>query len=263
MTDDVREVHKFAVGLAREAGELLRGYFNTEAAKPRLKADATPVTDADIAADTLISERIRAAFPDDLIISEEHNTQLGESPLVGGAWVIDPLDGTSNFVRGLHTWGVSLARLWDGQPQVGALYFPILNEVYSAMAGGGAFLNGVAIAVRAPDDGEVDEFYACCNRAAGRWNFSIPYKARVHGSAAYDFCLLARGVVVVMLQARPKLWDIAGGWLVCMEAGAALVGLDGAPFPPAAGDLTKRSYATLGASTAGLLERVRAGLAER
>ncbi len=220
----------FAAQTAQAAGKLLLDSFRLEGTAANRKADRTFVTAADLAADRIISEAIHSAYPDDLILSEEAAT---DAPAKGRpVWVIDPLDGTTNFSLGLHTWGVSIARLVDGQPDTAALSFPLLNEHYTAQRGAGATLNGKALDLTIPPINPSTSFFACCSRTLQQYEVNLKYKTRILGSAAYNFCAVARGAALAGFQATPKLWDIAAGWLVLIEAGGTCEVLSGpSPFP--------------------------------
>ena len=129
---------QFAVNLALQTGNLLRKFFNPAGIPASSKPDQTVVTEADLAADKLVIDTIHEHYPQDEIISEESSHHLAnhQSPI----WIIDPLDGTTNFSLGLAIWGVSIARLVNGVPQLGVLYFPMINELYTTRRGSGAFL---------------------------------------------------------------------------------------------------------------------------
>lgn len=221
---------QFAAETARKAGQLLLHYFTLEGIQVDFKPDHTTVTQADLASDQLICEAIRANFPGEAILSEESNPNLTHSE--GPLWVVDPLDGTTNFSLGLHVWGVSLARLVDGIPEIGVLYFPITDEMYTAQRGRGAALNGKALSAQLPDKNTPTPFFSCCSRTIRRYEINIPYKIRVLGAASYTFAAVARGNAMLGLQLTPQLWDIASGWLIVEEAGGALEVLYGShPFP--------------------------------
>jgi myo-inositol-1(or 4)-monophosphatase len=220
----------FATSLARQAGDLLLDRFRLSGSRVQLKGDRSVVTEADLASDELISAAILKRDPRATVLSEELHT----SPETGSAdaWVVDPLDGTTNFSLGLHYWGVSIARLEDGWPVTAALYFPMLNELYSARRGKGAYLNGGRLQVRTPDPSHPASFFSCCTRTHRRYKVAIPYKTRILGSAAYSLCAVARSSALMAFEATPKIWDLAGGWLVVCEAGGVAEPFDGpAPFP--------------------------------
>lgn len=220
----------FAQNLAVETGELLSSYFKLSGIDPDVKTDNSVVTEADMAADAFIQRAIRQAYPGDEILTEESNTRQIDpaKPL----WVIDPLDGTTNFSLGMHTWGVSIARLVDGFPEIGALCFPRHQELYSAQRGEGAFLNDQRFTVQPLRPNMPTAFFTTCSRSIRHYQLDIPYKFRLLGAVAYDFCLVARGASLLAFHAIPKIWDIAAGWLVLEEAGGtATCHPSGSPFP--------------------------------
>ncbi len=221
---------QFATQLAQETGELLREHFHIQGIPVNLKPDRTVITEADRAADKLISDSIHKAFPDEKILSEEANTTVGQidCPI----WVIDPLDGTTNFSLGLHTWGVSIARVVEGMPDTAALFFPILRELYTSQRDQGAFLNEEPIHVKPLEKNQPAAFITCCSRTFRHYRVNLRYKPRIFGSAAYDLCLVARGAAILGFQAQPKIWDLAGGWLLIEEAGGIVEPFEGPmPFP--------------------------------
>ncbi len=174
-------------------------------------------------------------------------------------WIVDPLDGTTNFSLGLHVWGVLITRLQASQPEMTVHYFPLLDELYAAQHGQGAWLNGNPIHTRPPDPDRPYGFFACCSRTHRRYQISIPYKPRILGSAAYTFCMLARGTALIGLEVTPKIWDIAGAWLLIQEAGGCIQPLEGsAPFPIGAEiAYNQANFPTLGTATPELMEFAR------
>jgi len=249
---------QFASDLARQAGQLLLEYYDRRGSQVSLKNDRTVVTEADLAAERLIALAIQDAYPQDCLIGEEKGARLPASAS-GFTWVVDPLDGTTNFSLGLHVWGVSIARLENGLPQLGALYFPLLDELYTAQAGMGACLNDGPIGVKPPDPHQPVAFFTCCSRTHRRYNLSVPYKSRILGSAAYSLCAVARGAAVLGFETTPRLWDLAAAWLVVQEAGGAIETYDGSqPFPLRSGcEYSNQPYPTLFAATPELLLRGR------
>ena len=240
---------KFATHLALQTGNLLQKYYNPAGLHASQKADHTVVTEADLAADQLITNTIHKHFPQDEIISEESTHYLAnkQSP----TWIIDPLDGTTNFSLGLSIWGVSIARLLDGYPEIGVLYFPLIKELYTARRGSGAFLNQIPITTRSPDPSQPMSFFTCCSRSFRYYNISIPYKHRIMGSCAYSLSMVARGSALLGFDAVPKIWDLAAGWLLIEEAGGKIAAFEGSsPFPisPVV-DYRVTSYPTLAAAS--------------
>ena len=250
----------FAEQTARKAGELLLKYFNPNGMRTRSKADQSVVTEADLASDRWITAQIHENFPDETVLSEELHTELASgSKNTQAVWVIDPLDGTTNFSLGLHYWGILIARLEDGFPNIAALFFPLLDEMYTTQKDAGARLNGRRIQTKPPEKNQTAAFFSCCSRTFQNYHVSVPYKTRILGSAAYTFCCVARGAAVLGFEATAKIWDIAGAWLVAAEAGAIVETLDGSsPFPLSSGvDYSQRSFPCLVASTSHVAHRAR------
>ncbi|MBK8049227.1 MAG: hypothetical protein IPK16_20175 [Anaerolineales bacterium] len=128
------EYRALALKLASEAGSIAAASFGVIEA--RRKRDGTLVTATDEQIDRSIAAALHAAYPDHAILSEEQATAY--DPAIAFTWVVDPIDGTTNFARGVPLWGVSIALLWHGDPVVGVLNFPLVNELYSAIKGSGA-----------------------------------------------------------------------------------------------------------------------------
>lgn len=247
----------FATQLALQTGQLLRDSFRKTGLHTQYKADHTIVTEADLAADELISRAIHEQYPDEGLLSEELQPETMQ--LNNAVWVVDPLDGTTNFSLGLPVWGVSIARLVTGWPETTALYFPMLDELYTARRGEGSTFNNVPLHLKPEMADQPATFFACCSRTHRRYHITIPYKTRILGSAAYNFCLLGRGIALMSFEARAKIWDIAGAWLVVKEAGGEIETWDGStPFPLLPGvDYQKRSFPVLAAQSPGLLAQAR------
>jgi len=247
------EIIDFMKELATGAGEIALGYFKGEKLQPDLKPDHSIVTRADIESDRFITGQIQKRFSADGILSEEISP--GGAHLKPGTsealWVVDPLDGTTNFSLGLPIWGVSIARLVGGFPNNAVVYFPLLNELYSAERGKGACLNGSPLETNPTRYRKMSCFMCCC-RTFRDYNVEIPFKTRILGSATYNYCCVARGIAALSFEATPKIWDIAGVWLVVEEADAAIKTLTGgSPFPLNLHvDYRQRNYPTLAADSA-------------
>ncbi len=198
-----------------------------------LKEDHTLVTEADRAADKMIQEMILGEFPDDRILSEEGSTIFPNSQHV---WIIDPLDGTVNFSRGLDHWGVSIAHLENGMPKTAALYFPVSDELFTAVQGGGAFLNGQPLKVSDKFDEDLFPIFVHCSRMHKHYRVNLPYKNRSLGAAAYHLCLIANNKAVLSFESTVRIWDFAASWLIIQEAGGKIESFgENQPFPPQAG----------------------------
>lgn len=254
---------EFASQLAREVGGLLHQHFDLHGTQANLKTDRSVVTEADLAADRLIAKSIGEAFPGDTILSEELQTNLAR--LSQATWVCDPLDGTTNFSLGLQFWGVSIARLVDGQPGTAAIYFPMLKELYTAQKGQGAYFNGERLAAGPLSENQPTSFFSCCSRTHRRYHVRVRYKTRILGAATYTFCAVARGAAILGFEATPKIWDIAAGWLILEEAGAVIDTLDGSkPFPLLPGkEYARQNFPTLAAATPKILAQAREQITPR
>jgi myo-inositol-1(or 4)-monophosphatase len=249
----MRDVLQFTTELALEAGNLLLQFFDPGGIQATQKPDRTVVTEADLAADRLITAAIQKNFPEDEIISEESSHEQGSNK--SSIWIIDPLDGTTNFSLGLSIWGVSIARIKDGYPQIGVVYFPLLKELYTSKKGAGAYLNHFPISVRPPDPRQPMSFFACCSRTFRYYDISVPYKPRILGSGAYTFCMVARGTAIMGFDAAPKIWDLAAVWLLVEEAGGIIMPFEGKlPFAIDQNcDHQVASYPTLAAANADII----------
>ncbi len=251
---------EFAQQLVHKAGELLLEYYHSNTLTPTLKKDRTVVTQADLAVDHLLASAIQEQFPQDHLISEELQPQysLSEHQPGGQAvWVIDPLDGTTNFSLGLHFWGILLARLVNGWPDMAVMYFPLVDELYSAQRGQGATFNNCPLHIEPPGYRSPLSFFACCSRTHKRYQVDLPYKTRILGSAAYTLCTVARSMAIIGFESTSKIWDIAAPWLLVKEAGGVIETLDASqPFPLQPGiDYSQKSYPILAAATPELAQR--------
>lgn len=247
---------QFAIEITRHTGDLLLKYFRKIDLETHIKWDKSIVTEADMKADRLIVDEIQRQFPGDVILSEEREgiTSYQENQDV---WIIDPLDGTTNFNLGIQIWGVLITHLKNGFPDSAVMNFPLLGELYYAESGNGAFLNSSRIHVELPNKYRPLSFFACCSRTFHNYSVSVPYKVRILGSAAYSFCSLSRGSAIVAFEATPKIWDIAGAWLLVNEAGGDIDTLDGIkPFPLQSGvAYSKLNFPMLAAPNEKLLEK--------
>lgn len=203
----------FAKHLGREAGSQLLRWRSRAAAE--VKHDGSVVTDADRAVDRWLSSQIRERFPDHAILSEEGDTLYAGRPLT---WVIDPLDGTTNFALGICYWGCSIAVVYRGEPIVGVLAMPELGQLFWGSKDGGAFRDGEELGGPARAVSEENSFLALCSRTLRYLELPMSQKGRLLGSAAYDLAAVAQGIAVGVTQLSSHIWDIAAGWLLLQEA---------------------------------------------
>jgi myo-inositol-1(or 4)-monophosphatase len=223
---------------ARAGGQVLldwRGRFEV-----RQKGPADLVTEADLASQRKIREILLGEFPDHRFLGEEGES--GNDPGQSGSpyrWIVDPLDGTTNYVHQVPIYSVSVALEQAGEVIAGTVLNPVDGQCFTATAGGGAFLNGQRLRVSdvkdlgdalvavsfgakpARDSEEVDRFLRI-----------LPYcqAIRRFGSAALNLCYLAAGRIDVYWGTKTKAWDIAAGVLLIREAGGVVTGIDGEPF---------------------------------
>jgi myo-inositol-1(or 4)-monophosphatase len=214
------------------------------------KADGTPVTDADRDADALLSRAIEGAFPDHGLLSEERDTVV---PGTDWCWVIDPIDGTSNFVAGLPYWCVSVALTFEGRPVLGVVDAPALGRRYVAAQGSGAWAGDRRLHVRAPvdwRDGRNRHIPVMLTTATARRarDAGLRLNARVMGATALDLAIVAEGVAAASIAVVPHVWDVAAGELLVTEAGGAVVTLGGTPLLPMTPGDDHRERATATAS---------------
>ena len=220
--------------IARLAGKIALDYF--ERAEISWKADDSMVTEADVAIQAWLEEEIATGFPDDGILGEEGLTKSRLQPGARFVWVIDPVDGTNNFGRGIPGFAISVGVLRDGEPFAGAVYDPVSGQLFTACVGQGAWLNGRRLAVapvalssrslfsiRSPFSGEVPGHVAGWLRR---------YRLRRFGSTALQLCYVAVGALAFVHDHRASLWDIAGAAPIVTEAGGVLTADDGAPLFP-------------------------------
>jgi len=226
------------------------------------KKDGTPVTEIDLEVDRRIRARLLDAFPDHGVVSEEGDTVW---PDTTWTWLVDPIDGTSNFTAGLPYWCVSIALLHEGVPVYGCIDAPPLDARFEAVRGGGATRNGAPIRVADPVDFRSGRFaHVPLVVTAGtirRTSGQVRLNARILGSSALDLALVASGAVVAAYQRVPKAWDLAAGSLLVIEAGGAHVVVGDAVLPPAVGqDLATRSCESLAGPTEAWLRELHSAL---
>jgi myo-inositol-1(or 4)-monophosphatase len=196
------------------------------------------VTDVDVAIERMFRELIAARFPDHAILGEE----FGGSASVpeGPCWVFDPIDGTTNFAHGLPIFCSSLALEFNGVAEIAAVYDPSRRELFTAVRGGGAFLNGEPITVSTAATlidsmlvtGFPYDIHARLEEIIGLFRAFVGKARAVRrlGSAAIDLCYVAAGRMDGFWERDLNPWDIAGGALLVAEAGGRVTGLHGEPF---------------------------------
>ncbi|PZO20072.1 MAG: inositol monophosphatase [Leptolyngbya foveolarum] len=223
------KVTDFTQTTTHEIGDRLLGAFGSATAEQ--KADGSLVTEYDKWSDQELRDRIHQIFPDHGVLSEEAEHIL---PDTDWCWVIDPIDGTTNFTRGIPLWGISLGLLYKGTPVFGHVYIPSIGEHFHGFWPGesglnvpkGAFVNGKAIHP-APDGPSGSHFFSLCARSIKVLQKPFPCKIRMLGVATYNLLTVASGVSLGAVEATPKIWDIAAVWVITQAAGASWVNLNG------------------------------------
>jgi histidinol-phosphatase len=221
---NLRPYLEFGVQTAYEAGRLTLGYFGTEAARPEFKADDTPVTVADREAERLIRARIGARYPKHAILGEEYGEDEGSDP--DHRWIVDPIDGTKSFVRGVPLYGVLIGLEIAGVCEVGAAYFPAIDEMVCAATGEGCYRNGRRANVSATQS--LAQGMACHAEAAsfeehGRWEALLRVISAAGESRgwsdSYGHALVATGRAELMLDPMMDPWDCGPFPPILREAG--------------------------------------------
>lgn len=202
------------------------------------KADGSVVTEADTRLQRALESVLQRHWPDWGFLGEEltsgaraHTLAASDEPF----WCLDPLDGTSNFAAGLPFYSVSLALMRSGRSVMGLVYDPVRGECFTAVRGGGAWLEGERLSLRAPQGRPlrkclaVVDFKRLPRALAQRVAVDPPFRSQRNlGSCALEWCWLAAGRFDLYLHGGMKLWDLAAGSLILAEAGGVSCTLDGA-----------------------------------
>lgn len=216
--------------IARRAGDMLVAARRNGNFAMRLKRGEELVTDVDVQLDTMISSALEEMFPEETRLSEELTPQaLSSTQWEAPLWIVDPLDGTVNFAHGHAHVAVSIAWSLHGQPQIGVVHAPFLNETYTAIRGEGAWCNGHPIHCRTIDT--LDEALIATgfayDRSARPHQIELAGRLLQHcrdlrrnGAAALDLCHVADGRLDGYFESVSP-WDMAAGTLIAEEAGAS------------------------------------------
>ena len=203
----------------------------------RTKADGTPVTSTDTAIEELIRGRIRRRFPTHGVLGEEYGEDAGSD---GTRWIVDPIDGTANFVRRIHVWATLIGVERDGELLAGVVSAPALGQRWSAICGGGATttLHGRTSPARVSAVSRLEEAhlihaglspFEAEGRGAGiREALRRSWRDRGLGDF-WGYMLVAQGSADAMVETGVSAWDLAGPALIVSEAGGRFTDLDGAP----------------------------------
>ena len=226
----------FALRLADAADAITVTRFQARDLVVTSKPDRTPVTDADTAVEDAVRSMIAAACPDDAIAGEERGGAVG----AGRTWVLDPIDGTKNFLRGVPAWATLIALVEDGEPVVGVVSAPALGRRWFAARGAGAWVasGGHSVRIGVSSVADIGDAYLSTTHL-GSWvehHSREKYLALVdacwENRAFGDFwshCLVAEGAIDVAAEAIVNPWDVAAVQVVVEEAGGRFTDLEGKP----------------------------------
>ncbi len=233
---DIDRFAEVGTAAALRAGRLLMDKLRT-GFRIAHKGETDLVTEADLAAERLIVSKIREAFPHHAILAEENHSTAERG---SHTWIVDPLDGTTNYAHGYPAFAVSIGLEIEGELEWGIVYNPNLEEQFTARRGEGAFVNGTRLRVsktatmsasllvtgfpydvRTNPDNNLDNFAGFMLRSQA---------VRRVGSAALDFCYVAAGRFDGFWEIDLRPWDMAAGALIAREAGATVTDFSGAPL---------------------------------
>ncbi|RVD48762.1 MAG: inositol monophosphatase [Mesorhizobium sp.] len=232
MTHDLDARMRFAIDLARRAGELgLRYFRDLDSLTIESKGHQDLVSQADREVELFIRAAIAADYPRDGIVGEEHASVAGSTDHV---WVIDPIDGTANFVRGIPAWCVVIACARDGETIVGVIHEPSTGETFHGRLGGGAFVNGrpmKASTATGLEEGSVGTGFS--NRAEAE-NIAVLIKKILaeggvffrNASGALMLAYVASGRLLGYVEEHMNAWDCVAGMLLIEEAGGTVLKAD-------------------------------------
>ena len=218
-----------AISLAREASKIiLQNIDRLDRLKIQEKAHDDYVSNIDQQVDRLLCEKITELYPEHNILSEESNTHINKDGS-DYLWVIDPIDGTYNFISGIPIFAISIALLYKNEPVVGVIYQPMSDELFTASQGEGAKLNNVRI--RATPNPKLNNAIITSTKGNGALSgipekylakFNVPVRQRAIGTAALSIAYQACGRFCLYYGRNLKLWDIAAGIIIAKEAGAVV-----------------------------------------
>jgi histidinol-phosphatase len=236
----IRDDLALALMLADRADTLTSARFGALDLRVETKPDLTPVTDADRAVETDLRDVLGRERPEDGVVGEEFG---GTTTFSGRQWVVDPIDGTKNFVRGVPVWASLIALLEDGVPTVGAVSAPALRRRWWAARGRGAFvavdggpprrLSVSSVAELASASLSFSSLSGWAQRGLRERFIELTdsvWRVRAFGDFL-SYCLVAEGAVDIAAEPEVSVWDLAPLDILVREAGGMLTGLDGSPGP--------------------------------
>ncbi|MEB3354542.1 MAG: inositol monophosphatase family protein [Cyanobacteriota bacterium] len=248
------DLHPGLVAMLDHVGERQRRDFGHVVSD--VKADGSLITACDRWSDATLVEGLASLYPGEGVLSEEGNRHV---PSTRAFWVVDPLDGTTNFTAGIPYWAISLARFEDGLPVLAILDVPSLHQRIVAVRGQGAWRNGKPLSPPSRQSHPAG-CASLCSRSIGVLQKlpeqRFPGKIRLLGVASLNLVSVAMGQTVAALEATPKIWDLAAAWLVLSELQCPMRWLARSPehLEPGA-DLTQADFPVLAADRPETLQR--------
>ncbi len=236
MTDDPQKFLDVALEAVKLAEPIFRASFGkASGVEVKKGVVASFVTDTDKEIEQLLRREISLAFPDHAIVGEEEGEKVGQRY----TWYFDPIDGTTNYIHGLHHCAISVA-LWDEKgPLVGVVCDPVNKRTYTAIRGGGAFENGQPIHISGATSlkegvgslgwkrKDVASMSDLCSRIEEN-----AYRFRVFSGSALELCFVASGILDFFVSTHIHIWDMAAGVLVVTEAGGVVSDINGKSVSP-------------------------------
>jgi histidinol-phosphatase len=234
----IRDDVALALQLADRADALTLDRFGALDLRIETKPDLTPVTDADRSAEELLRDLLAEHRRDDAVLGEEYG---GTAAFEGRQWVLDPIDGTKNFVRGVPVWSTLIALLQDGVPVVGVVSAPAMQRRWWAGTGEGAFTSfrGDPRAISVSGIDELESASMSFSDLTTGWDerrsrfldlTDAVWRVRGYGDF-WSYCLVAEGAVDIAVEPEVKLWDLAPLDVLVREAGGSFTNLEGAGGP--------------------------------
>ncbi|ORY79513.1 inositol monophosphatase [Protomyces lactucae-debilis] len=244
---DLQKLHDFAVQLARDAGKMITSARSSQKQSHAEKKNSVDlVTEVDVAVEKFVIQAIKEAYPDHKFIGEEtySSAPAGKGSVLDDAptWIVDPIDGTTNFIHGFPFVAVSIGFTIKQVPTVGVVYNPFLDHMYTGIRNHGSFLNGQRLPLNGPPP-EINSLGQCV--VAVEWgsdraedgnlkiksdtyfNLARQHGGMVHslrslGSAALNLCSVAQGSMDMYVEGGMWEWDICAGWVILTEAGGLM-----------------------------------------
>ncbi|SFM18141.1 myo-inositol-1(or 4)-monophosphatase [Paenibacillus sp. 1_12] len=235
-----------ATRYAKEAGALILGFMKKPLQIQEKKNKSDLVTEVDVLSELYLRDQINRDYPDHWILSEETDGAKEESPYAWGklapgyGWIIDPIDGTTNFIHGISHFAISIGIVKDGILVCGIVYNPVTADLYSARKQGGAFFNGSPIQVA--QEQELSEALLATGFQANDWHSNsvlveqirrmagTSRNVRINGAASLDLCWVASGKLTGFWHDGLYPWDVAAGILIVQEAGGVVTNGAGLAF---------------------------------